>query len=859
MSAKTPSQTVVPGALPGGLVRASFFDGMFLTQADLMAEQQYWRIKRRLTNRALGQGVVWGLKTSFDDGTHRFSVTPGYGIDCCGNDLVIAGRLDLRESDLLLDEALAGAASTTGFHPVSGNGPTPDLRPAQLLLEYVELPDDPRPMHKDACSPDPTCCEPARTRETSRLILVPPPAAAKAGALSVFTDGLDQLRQSLGSKTADLFPSDPGQAGADDRLATAVRVRAGDASGQTTVEPASGASSYTPFGFVIARSKEQANQPIRVSFDLNPPAGWVFYGGDVVPQQPKASASVAELNAPYNLHLAWNWLVNPPPEGKESTEAFSFVVNDLGFTRLFSGSRQKSQVTVAGRLTLQTLNGPSSSTLVHGCVDELHLMIDNTEDDSTTDGPAGCAGAFDLAFFAGADAGAPSPGGTAGALVLAALHAFLVRSLAGHDASDPAAYDGTRLAAVWIYVAAWRLIYGADLADPNADDATNRQALVNLLHQLFINWCAAFAYPGPRCPGGRHGVVLGTAMLDAAGSIASFDPWAGRRHVLTGPLLSHWGGQFGLAPLDVTVGRLVQAICCVAGADAPVLPVLPQMGIGSVTGSSQDDLAATLASDPAGTFAAALSNGSFLQVGNPADTQARLEALGFTVTRTETVSPPRFLQLLIGSFSAAPVPPAARRYVGYTIHHQTAMAPHLFLPEPMPPPAAAPNDPGREAIWEFLEEATETRIQNLDPVSRAPIKDFLVELTYHLPLTVATAASSLTQVGITTMGALLAMGGEAALQAAAGDSPPAAALISTVNKVYATQEAALVKITNLILDGVKKAFADPPLVRADLLQQKFQGIAAPPVQDHLKAPDASNITLCAAEAVVLPLKQPVNV
>ena len=43
-----------PGALPGGLARTRFFDGMFLTQAYLENEQRYWRIKRRLTNRALG-------------------------------------------------------------------------------------------------------------------------------------------------------------------------------------------------------------------------------------------------------------------------------------------------------------------------------------------------------------------------------------------------------------------------------------------------------------------------------------------------------------------------------------------------------------------------------------------------------------------------------------------------------------------------------------------------------------------------------------------------------------------------------------------------------------------------------------
>ena len=78
-----------PGSLVGGLRRTRFFDGMFLTQADLENEQVYWRMKRRLTNRALGTGIVWGLKVSFDPKTQIVSLTPGYALDCCGNDLIV--------------------------------------------------------------------------------------------------------------------------------------------------------------------------------------------------------------------------------------------------------------------------------------------------------------------------------------------------------------------------------------------------------------------------------------------------------------------------------------------------------------------------------------------------------------------------------------------------------------------------------------------------------------------------------------------------------------------------------------------------------------------------------------------------
>jgi len=48
-----------------------------LTQADLETEQVYWRMKRRLTNRALGTGVVWGLRLTLKKTTRVYRVAPG--------------------------------------------------------------------------------------------------------------------------------------------------------------------------------------------------------------------------------------------------------------------------------------------------------------------------------------------------------------------------------------------------------------------------------------------------------------------------------------------------------------------------------------------------------------------------------------------------------------------------------------------------------------------------------------------------------------------------------------------------------------------------------------------------------------
>ena len=68
MTAKTRHdfQPCVQGAFEDGLSRTAFFDGMVLTEGDMVREQSYWRGKRKLTNRALGQGVVWGLAVHWD-------------------------------------------------------------------------------------------------------------------------------------------------------------------------------------------------------------------------------------------------------------------------------------------------------------------------------------------------------------------------------------------------------------------------------------------------------------------------------------------------------------------------------------------------------------------------------------------------------------------------------------------------------------------------------------------------------------------------------------------------------------------------------------------------------------------------
>src|SRR3569623_2204653 len=159
--------TCAPGALAGGLVRTRFFDGMVLTQSDLENEQRFWRIKRRRTNRALGDGVVWGLRVRWDAARRVFMLGPGYALDCCGNDLVVECPVQLAEADQFkLADPQYRSATPAVFEAAARYQQTP-LSSACLVLQYVECPQDARPVPTAACTP------PTRRSETTRILKTP--------------------------------------------------------------------------------------------------------------------------------------------------------------------------------------------------------------------------------------------------------------------------------------------------------------------------------------------------------------------------------------------------------------------------------------------------------------------------------------------------------------------------------------------------------------------------------------------------------------------------------------------------------------------------------------------------------------
>ena len=68
--------------------RLRFFAGRLLTAADFSLEQNYFRGKLKLHNRALhGFGIVSGLSVTVESG--QVAVTAGLALDCEGNELVV--------------------------------------------------------------------------------------------------------------------------------------------------------------------------------------------------------------------------------------------------------------------------------------------------------------------------------------------------------------------------------------------------------------------------------------------------------------------------------------------------------------------------------------------------------------------------------------------------------------------------------------------------------------------------------------------------------------------------------------------------------------------------------------------------
>lgn len=544
MTAKTRHdfQPCVHGAFEGGLSRTAFFDGMVLTEGDMVREQSYWRGKRKLTNRALGQGVVWGLTVHWDSRARQFCLSPGYGLSCCGDDLVVSCTQAINENELIdrcsedFRHLLAHAAGPRGIcdkdaHP---DGPID----ACLLLEYVECAEGLRQAFEDGCvsdnGGDEASCRYGAVRETTRLRLVPPPPPPGPGAIAAFCERIEALRASLESTPGAVVEPLHLRAEPAARLSLAYLDNA--AGGGNTLA-ADGGDLALQAGATGSVTLTAATGAASLRLGLEPPPGYVFTSLEVA----------GVVKGPAEALMGAFHTYTPVP-----TAANEIVVK-AQVAPLFGTAPGWA---VEFKLRVEPATGGASATLT-ASVESLAALPTRTD----------CASLLAGGLLLQGDAGC-----TGRTLALAGLFGWFVSQLgpAGCTTSRDAELspdDEARLLMAWsIFRLAWRGLFGIDPAlAPEA-------GLEKCLQQLFRAWCEGLHYKGPRCDCHAHGIVLGTLQLSPKGRVLCFDEWKHRRHVLTGPLLTHWGAQLGLAPLDQSVAQLASWVCCVARTPLPELP-----------------------------------------------------------------------------------------------------------------------------------------------------------------------------------------------------------------------------------------------------------------------------------------------
>lgn len=710
----------VPPA-PGGCVRPRYYNGMLVTHQDMDSELRYHRLKRKLQNRAAGQGVVWGLDVGRVGGS--ICVLPGYAVDCCGNDLTVTTpyKVDLRT--LLCDPAVAGQIR-------AGRA-----RCLHLLLEYVECPELPRPIHGDVCSTQATRCEMSRVRETVRLRLVPPREHNPRGPISEFLEELDALRQD--PDLAPFLPTKPATGSTSPGAAPATPPDLLPFHVELEVQPANAPNSSA---FRVAL-QPRSNNTVEIAADLpfrqfktavvriTTDAGASFSAGTVrITQRPVGTVEPPEQVATVP-DLTWNSaLFTPNVDINPVRSAFQFDA-----WRLATGSGGLELLGSAGiRISVQEPRDDVPPTRL-----TMSVSTEVTALNQPLPGPFPCLGdpccpGGKPLFptwppFLHADPYRPAQPADPKVVALAVLYGWLAGEARRHQLGQEggATTPALRQAAL-LTQAAWGILFGVR-------KGADHTRLGEVLRRLLAAWCRSFLYPGPRCDGEPHGVVLGCVRVEG-GDVRELDPWGGRRYVLHGPLLTYWGEQVGIAPLDLTVGRLVALVCCLSRLPLP--------------GSQRD-------SDGVIDL-----QGGYLVQGRDAEAEASLRVRSLREVRSEALGASAFAGRVLSLMQApsTPIEPG-QRVVRYTVVGLPDF--HLILPE-----GTAREAPVTPADRLRLEATVRASLENrptgdaVPPLVRNLSGDLTLRLLDALPLSLldggdGDASRRLAGAGIATLGALL--------------------------------------------------------------------------------------------------------
>ncbi len=163
------------------LVQPRFFCGQLLTDQDLNALLEWVKGKTALTRYRHGWGIVCGLDVSCsaEPGREGFvSVTPGYAIDCCGNDIIVCLEAQIDLSKYCLPEGdicaqwPAAQPNRDDNSTLSFGGfevPRNEVQAIDLFIGYAETVSDAQnALARRACDAV-EACEYTRTHEGYRL------------------------------------------------------------------------------------------------------------------------------------------------------------------------------------------------------------------------------------------------------------------------------------------------------------------------------------------------------------------------------------------------------------------------------------------------------------------------------------------------------------------------------------------------------------------------------------------------------------------------------------------------------------------------------------------------------------------
>jgi hypothetical protein len=743
----------------GGTVRSRYYNGMFITREDLETDQRNVRLKRALMNRAMGQGVVWGLNVGLDGDT--ICVMPGYGVDCCGNDLVVTTPYRVDAAALVRDPAAAAILSRRGAHRL------------HLVLEYFECPEQPRPVHGDPCSPDATRCETSRIRETTRLRLAPPCEIDDSGPIKDFLKEIEALKTDpvvgplIAPPAGGIAPSPALQVPFEATVTVGPTNRAVTLAPKVTVDPQPNR----------VRADLDVTNDAEFRITLRPRPGFQFVAGTTVEVLRLVGSTPTHVNAPFipqvstANEITWGNKIaavlptmiavggSEPLPAAAAYQLQNWRLRDANGIEI-SANLTEIQLTLVrpadwrntawGQANLNRLpqnaerglhlQVPATDARVVGRPPEIPCLNEACDPDGRPRFPVPPPWLHE-------DPTQPGKAADPKVIILAIVYGWLAMIMARDKIGTPHAVSSAQFTvAVAIYRAIWKLFFATE---PDTD----RYRLTDALQRLLQAWCRGLLYPGPKCLCDPHGVVIGCATV-SGGTIQGVDPWGGRRWVVHYPLLAHWGQQFGITPPDALASKFFDFICCVGHLPAPRVPrrdgAIPVPLVES----------AFPAQPEVGRASSVNLGPAMLFVGDDRETEARMSTLGIQPANVLSVNPVEFVTRFLDVLRAPAPAGAPRPLVRYTVLGMTDL--HLVAPgEAAAQPAVRPPaETGR--LRETIRTAFARRAERaaVPPLLADFSEDLARDLLTRLKLEPAAASERevverLADNGVTTIGGLL--------------------------------------------------------------------------------------------------------